>query len=86
MSGNKAPFGRAEAPCNPVHLRVIAAPVGKGIELATQIARIKPGKARRPCTVAFAVHPVTGEACVAGAGASTAERDELAGRDEALRR
>lgn len=86
VAGNEASLRRRQAPGDPVHLRVMAAAVGKGVELAKEIARIKAGKARRSCAVALPVHSMAGEAGVAGAGASPAQRDKLAAGDEALGR
>jgi len=61
---------------NPAHLRVMTPPVGIGLELPFQIARIQSRQSRRTGSVTAPVEPVTGEASVARTRLGTAQRNQ----------
>ena len=78
MTGYLHPLGRFEFPGDPLHLRVMTAPVGIRLHLPAQVPRIQPREARRACTVAASIQPVAGEARIGGTCPRPAQRDQLA--------
>lgn len=76
--GHRAAFAGIEPFGDPPHLSVITAPVGEGVELPLEIARVQSSKPRRARAISAPIEPVTGDAGVDRTGLRAAQRDHPA--------
>jgi mono/diheme cytochrome c family protein len=84
VSRDHAPLARIEVGGYIAHPRIDPLAVGKGDQLALEIAGIDSGEARSEAAVTLAAQAVTGEAGIGRAGSAAAQGDEFTARREAL--
>lgn len=72
-------LGVGQLPCNPAHLFILPATVGKRLQLALDVPGIQRSQPRRAGSIAFSPKPMAGETGRLRACASAAQRDKLAG-------
>ena len=79
-------LGRVQPRSDVAHLRMPSAPRRIIVQLPLEIAGVEACQPRRARTVAVAVETVAGEAGMLRPGITAAERDQLTGHGEAVRR
>lgn len=85
-SGDGPPLSGIEPLRDPAHLRMIPAAVRISDQLPFQIAGVEAGEPRRAGAVAAPVQAVADDAGIGRAGLRAAQRNQLAGRGEAVAR
>ncbi|NIJ17955.1 hypothetical protein FHS54_002955 [Sphingobium vermicomposti] len=86
MRRNRLALRRTEVLGDPLHLGMLAAPIGIGLKLRLLIAAIKACEPRRARAVAPPVDPVAGDTGIGRTSVAAAQRNQLAGGGQAIRR
>jgi len=84
VAGHLFPIRASQFARDGTHGEMLAPTICIIVELALQISGIDPGKARRLAAISFAGHAVAGEAGSLRPRIRATERDDLAGRTEAV--